>query len=440
MGKSRGMSQKRFRRILNIFRPQDEKSRLEKSDVFCMAPWVHVHVLPHGKVFPCCASGHLHDSAIGDLKKEGETLETAWNSGAMRKLRKDMVSGRKNKLCERCHKYQDLGKESERKWFNDEFGRYYAQVERTLSDGSLPEFEPYYIDIRFSNTCNLKCRICLHELSSAWHSDSVKLGLISKDTPHKVFPTVQEEELWPQISPLLGKLDRIHFAGGEPLVMDEHYMVLEELIRTGKTKTTITYNTNFSRLAFKKHDVIELWKKFDNVYVFASLDGMGTRGDYMRKGQKWEIVEANRIRLMEECPHVNFFVDATVSLMNVMHVPDFYSNWLEKGFIEPNNMNLYLLFDPGHYSVKALPEKLKKEISQLYEDFEKNYLDKIKSDVTKTKKHFNSIVEFMNEENTKKLGTFQSMTKSLDEVRKESFTETFPELKELVRPLPVKEE
>lgn len=435
------MNRNRFKSFFHRFKSPRKTALLEKSDVFCMAPWVHIHVLPHGKVFPCCASGHHHDLAIGDLKESGQTMETAWNSKAMKVLRKDLIEGKRNSLCDRCHKYQELGKESERKWFNDEFGRYFDQVEKTLPDGSLPNFEPRYLDIRFSNTCNLKCRICLHELSSAWHNDSVKLGLINKDTPHKVFPTATEEAMWPQVSPLLGNLDRIHFAGGEPLVMDEHYMILEDLIRSGKTKTTITYNTNFSRLTFKDHDVIELWKKFDHVYVFASLDGMGERGDYMRKGQKWGQVEENRLRLMEECPHVNFFVDATVSLLNVKHIPSFYKQWFEKGFIGPNNMNLYLLFEPAHYSVKTLPPQMKRSITEQYREFEENYLSKINKDTSKVRQHFKSIVQFMNEENTNELESFQSMTNALDGIRKESFTETFPELEELLLlPLSVKKD
>ena len=414
-----------------VLRPNNKKL-LQESSVFCMAPWTHIHVVPPGKTFPCCASGHRHDLAIGDLKKAGETLKDSWNSERMRRLRRDMLAGRKNELCERCHKYEELGKESERKWFNDGFKKYYSRVEKTNIDGSLDEFKPYYLDIRFSNTCNLKCRICLHELSSAWYNDSIELGLIPKNTDRKVFPTSNQELLWPQVRPLLNSLDRIHFAGGEPLLMEEHYMVLDELIRLGKTKITITYNTNFSRLIFKNRDVLDLWKKFDEVHVFASLDGMGEKGDYMRKGQKWEEVEKNRIRLMEECPHVKFCINATVSLMNVLHIPEFYKDWYKRGLIGPNDINLYLLFNPSYYSVQTLPKDIKKQVTEAYRNFEEEYLNKFEDDVSKVKTHFKSIIEFMNEKDMDELTDLRTATRSLDKIRKESFIETFPELAEVI--------
>lgn len=408
---------------------------LEDSDVFCMAPWTQIHVVAPGKVFPCCASGHRHDLAVGDLKKEGQTLETSWNSERMLRLRKDMIAGIKNELCERCHKYEELGKESERTWYNQQFGKYFQQVRKTGTDGTVKRFAPYYLDIRFSNTCNLKCRICLHELSSAWYSDSLQLGLISTDNQRTVYPTQKREQLWPQIKPLLKNLDRIHFAGGEPLMMDEHYMVLDELLRIGKTDIVITYNTNFSKLEFKRRDVLELWNKFEHVEVFASIDGSGQRGDYMRKGQSWAELENNRRRMMEKCPRIKFCINATVSLFNVMHVPDLYREWNEKGLIDSNDINLYLLFNPKHYSVQALPKGLKIKATEKYSEFESQYLSKLDTNVEKVKTHFRSIVEFMNEKDTEgeELKRFRAITEKLDTLREEEFEATFPELDSILK-------
>ena len=41
-------------------------------------------------------------------------------------------------------------------------------VDVSNDDGSLKEFEMKYMDIRFSNLCNMKCRSCGPACSSQW--------------------------------------------------------------------------------------------------------------------------------------------------------------------------------------------------------------------------------------------------------------------------------
>ena len=38
-------------------------------------------------------------------------------------------------------------------------------------------------------------------------------------------------------------VEEIYFAGGEPLVMQEHYTILEKLIEAGRTDVRLRYNT-----------------------------------------------------------------------------------------------------------------------------------------------------------------------------------------------------
>ena len=70
-------------------------------------------------------------------------------------------------------------------------------------------------------------------------------------------------------------VEQIYFAGGEPLIMDEHYRILEELERRGMFDVRLVYNTNFTQVRLKDRYVFDFWKKFKNVSVGASLDAMG---------------------------------------------------------------------------------------------------------------------------------------------------------------------
>jgi len=199
---------------------------------------------------------------------------------------------------------------------------------------------------------------------------------------------------------------------------------LNRLIESENTELRIRYNTNFSTLKYKNYKILELWKKFKNVILCVSLDGMEKRGELLRSGLKWDQVIENRISLMRECPHVNFILNPTVSIMNVFHIPDFYYNWIEKGFLIPGNMHFNILQVSDFYSIQCLPKKLKEKVEKLYYQ-----VFCIKED---RKYWYDQVIEYMNhEDKSELLPNFLHYTKRLDLIRKENFFSTFPELKEI---------
>ena len=129
-----------------------------------------------------------------------------------------------------------------------------------------------------------------------------------------------EEDMWEQMQEHIPHLDQIYFAGGEPLIMEEHYRLLNELVKREMFHVRLIYNTNFSKLGYKDQDVLELWKKFHSVSIGASLDGCGPRAEYIRKGQDWEETVENRRRMMAVCPNVDFYVSSTVSIYNAWQI------------------------------------------------------------------------------------------------------------------------
>ena len=134
---------------------------------------------------------------------------------------------------------------------------------------------------------------------------------------------------------MLEHIEQIYWAGGEPIIMDEHWAIMNKLVDMGKTDIRIFYNTNFTKLNYKKFDVLDLWKNFDNISIGASLDAEGARGEYQRKGTNWEDIVNNIKRLRTEAPNIDFYVSATVSAYNGWHITDFPRNWVEAGFIKP---------------------------------------------------------------------------------------------------------
>ncbi|MFI5347939.1 MAG: twitch domain-containing radical SAM protein [Elusimicrobiota bacterium] len=402
---------------------------LENSDVFCVLPWIHMHVSSDGRVQPCCTADAA--SPLGDLKTS--TLGEIWNSPAMRGLRLNMLAGKASPQCVKCYELEKSGCRSIRRDFNDAWRHRIREVEATREDGSLAAFRMPFMNIRFSNVCNFRCRTCGPQDSTSWHEDALRLRG-SAAHPKFLTPTENPEELWRQIEPLVPTLEEIHFAGGEPLIMDEHYRLLSLLVERRLFGVRLVYATNFSTTAYKGQDVMELWNKFESVVVAASLDGFGRRGEYLRKGQDWGQVVANRERLARACPRVEFRVMPVLDVMNVLHMPDFHMDWLDRGYVGPGGWFLNPLQEPVEYRVQILPPHLKSRTAEKYARHAESLLGRYGESAKREAAMYLSAVDFMMaQDRTDELERFRDTTRMLDRLRGEDFADVFPELAELTR-------
>ena len=427
----------RVRAYLGSEKPSAKNNLLEKSEVFCMAPWVHLHVATKGQIFPCCISAHYLEDAIGNAKVD--SLEASWNSDKMKQLRRNMLEGKRSNLCKLCYQYQGIDEQSPRHDFNNDFGHHFPLVGDTKPDGTFESFELKTIDFRFSNLCNFRCRICSHHFSTSWFSDAIEVGTAKIEDGRLIVPVENPEELWEQMVPILPHLERIHFAGGEPLIMEEHYRILMFFIENKMSHVQLSYNTNFSEIKFKGQDVFELWKNFDHLSICASLDGMGPRGEFMRKGQNWKQTVDNRKRMLKECPHVGFMLTPAVSIMNVLHLPDFYQNWVEQGLIKPKEIMVYIVFEPDFFNIQDLPYFFKKRIQAKYQLFFDNCLSTFDEEskqyallqFNRILDHMNEVDKFQSDLESYNQQTFTSYNSTLDQLRNEDIVKVFPELEDL---------
>jgi sulfatase maturation enzyme AslB (radical SAM superfamily) len=222
-------------------------------------------------------------------------------------------------------------------------------------------------------------------------------------------------------------VEQIYFAGGEPLMMAEHYNILDELERRGRFDVRLIYNTNFTHVKLKDRTVFDYWKKFKSVAVGASLDAMGPRAEYIRRGTDWDSVERNRIQMLEICPTVDFYISPTLSIMNALHLPAFHRTWVDRGFIRPQDLNINILQDPAHYRIDMAPIKYKQRIRVLYEEHLAwlRPLDLLQRATV----GFESAVNYMMAtDNTQLLDTFWRKTYELDRIRDENILDIMPEL------------
>ncbi len=400
-----------------------EEFLLKQSKTFCIYPWIHLHAYPTGEAYPCCHA-EMKPGVVGNCRTQ--TLEEIWRGKPMQQLRDDMLNERPNAACTRCYEQEQAGFFSGRRSANKHHGHHVKKLAEN-------PFEMTYWDIRFSNLCNLKCRSCGHIFSSQWYQDQAQLAGSDWKARNTVlnYAGRTETDMWEQLVPHLDYVEQIYFAGGEPLLMEEHYRILDELVKRQRFDVRLIYNTNFTHTDLKGRSVFEIWQQFDSVAVGASLDSMGPRAEYIRKGTDWAQVEQNRRDMIEICPKVDFYISPTVSIMNAWHLPDFHKAWVDQGLLRPQDLNVNILQDPQHYRIDIAPIEYKQIVEQRYREH-LEWLAPL-DNLRRATQGFESAINFMYAtDNTHLIDTFWRKTNELDNIRNERMLHVLPELRALL--------
>lgn len=399
------------------------------KDTFCIAPWTEMHFGVQKEVLPCCKYNYQH--SFGNLNQTDD-LKEIYNSEKAKYIRSSLFTGHKPKECSSCWKDEELSKnQSYREFHNEYYGDYIEEaLENTNDDFSLKEIKLRRLDIRFDNKCNLKCRICNSDYSTSWYVDDVKLGR-KPEKKTNVYQQSISSKVFDFIIEQLKNVDEIFFAGGEPLMQDGHYLILEKAIELGyNDKIRLTYNTNFSSLKYKKKDIISLWKKFQFVNIGASLDASHKQGEYQRKNIIWNDVVENRKKIIKELPDSNFNIIPTVGILNVYNILHFHKEWVELELLDINRIDINLLSEPKGYNIQDLPEYHKERILKLYNE----HIEWIKTynNSEKAINEFNKVINYIKKEGSfKNLSYFLEFNKKLDSIRNENFFQVFPEYSDL---------
>lgn len=354
------------------------------------------------------------------------------NSDQMKQLRLDMLNGVKNEECNNCYLHEDQGIPSFRTTGNDQYGKYIDEIlsYTDTHDGTLTDFKMRYYDIRFSNICNFKCRTCGQEFSSQWEQENLRNNVpFAKEFPKKV-----NTEFLQDVIDQIPNMEVAYFAGGEPLITDEHYILLEEMIKQNRTDIQLRYNTNFSNIKFKNKDLLGLWKHFKcRIDIYASIDHYGERAEYIRHGTDWGVVESNYL-MAKQLPYIDIKMNTVLSVFNYLTIDKFYEYAIDKEMIKPRDhvSTLYNMIAPVYLSAHILPLHLKNQGKQAMDTIINSMQDK--QFKVEQINQLNNTNQWVFSQNTWEIekDNFRKEIERLDKIRNEDFVKTFPELRELM--------
>jgi MoaA/NifB/PqqE/SkfB family radical SAM enzyme len=399
-----------------------EVATQRNQDTFCILPWMHLYVGPDSNVLPCCVADQQYP--LGSLNEQ--SIDSISKSTSFNTLRKNMLSGKRSKECSYCYKQEDSGLKSLRQFHNTQWSKNDLEFSAT---GEIEEFSPIYLDIRLNNICNLKCRMCSGYFSSAIAQEEHQL-FGNKAHVETTMLSAQRASALQEIIEYLPHAKKIYFAGGEPLITNEHYKILDALVKCDNTDLEIFYNTNFTSLTYKNISVTDIWKKFSNVTIGASIDAAGSVAEYVRHGTVWSAIESNLETLKQQCPHVNFRISSVVGLLNATSLIDLQQNWHNSQKVHISKFALSIMTSPDHLTLQVLPTKHKSRLET-----------QIKSHISwcqtvgaiSLAKQWEDVLNYMwSNDSSQFLLEFKRLTNSLDAFRNVSLSTVLPEFSDLV--------
>lgn len=365
-----------------------------------MAPFKTAMIDKDGSMKPCC--GYIMPptqkfSTVDDIRQ--------WWTNELENLRSDVTSDKLNVGCSGC--------------YQNEYNQHLLSLRQytNLSYNQLPETITKLenidsLEIRMSNYCNLRCIMCGPYASSSIaqeyrdYADDYKIfGYMPNETTVRWWENIHDNSDFMMV---LKNVTKIHFSGGEPLLVPETVDMLDKLDPAKLTLLHIT--TNLTKL---NQRILDSLKKFDKVDITVSLEGIGDHNDYIRYGSDWTIIDSNLKTLME-MPNV------TVTIHHVLQHTSIYT--LPKLIEYCDNLGLNLSFLEVYFESLPSPGVLTICSAPLPDVV--NFKNWLSSYDGKNKQLLETWANTYNK-NDYLLEKFQTYVNILDRIRKLNFYETF---------------
>lgn len=449
----------------------------DKKCTFCPLPWNSINLRNNGDLRICCNT-NSYSPQRGIMRKEDGTIYNAgrddWNEARnapiLKEVRASMLKGEWHAECERCRQEEVNGIRSRREYEHDDWSKWFGNyidydkaASITTEDGTMEvdKQEINFVDIRYGNFCNLKCRMCGPTDSHQWYDDFVQLYNQTgyKDTHERIqlvknakgrwhtdqYDWFQNNNMyWDNFEKYAVNAHKLYIVGGEPLIIDEHTESLERIVASGRAPDMrLEYNTNLTMVPDK---LIALWEHFKEVRIGVSIDGIDDVFNYQRTPANFDSVYKNMLKL-DANPRINLkgWFAYTVTPFNLFHFPEFMRWKLTASGLTKFNpvadtrpiVSHHMCHSPKYYNVKVLPLELKQQVVAHYQTYidwvnTTDLTDHVKRDFAKI---LNGVAKFMMSEDysEKYLNEFIQHTVKLDSIRGQNILDIVPEFKELFK-------
>ena len=250
-----------------------------------------------------------------------------------------MLNNDRPSECDYCWRIEDEGGVSDRiykslePWANEN----HDEITTLTGDENI---YPSYLEVSFSNVCNMKCTYCGPEFSSKWVEELKKDGPIKllegtereiAQHAHKDLDALNYkkrdvnpyiEAFWKWVPNVMPNLKHFRITGGEPIMSKDTFKIMEWLIENPKPDMEFSINSNFSvpdKLWNQFMELITRMRDADcvkKITLYTSIEGWGPRAEYVRTGLDFELLK-NRAEEVAAMDNIRLTIMAAFNILSI---------------------------------------------------------------------------------------------------------------------------
>jgi hypothetical protein len=436
---------------------------------FCLAKWTQVTMHLHNGMTHSCHHPSPHKIPMIELETNPTALH---NTNYKKNVRREMLTNKKPQECGYCWNIENNSKSYSDRVFKsaeDWSSKNFDEIKSLKWDAN---YNPKYVEVSFSNTCNFKCSYCGPTFSSKWVEEIEKHGGYPtannfnnldwlKNTDQVPYKHSEHnpyvEAFWKWWPDLYNDLDTFRITGGEPLLSKDTWAVLEHIATTDNPNRNLNLSIN-SNLGGPENLIdrfISLSEKIINegrvktLIVFTSCDTYGKQAEYARHGLNFDEFIGNIELILSRLPKVTVNIMCAFNVFSpfgyeklidtVFELKKKYHN-KERYWISAVQLDTSYIRYPQHLTVKVLEKEhkelilkaAKKSYYYAMREFTHDHYGFSDTEVQKIKRLYDYSIGFdysVNEQQNKI--DFVNFVDEHDKRRGTNFIETFPELEKM---------
>lgn len=350
--------------LQELDRAKRMKERLNKVGAgFCLAKWDQVTMHLHNGMTHSCHHPAPHKISLEEI---AENYKAIHNSKEKLAQRQAMLNGERPSPCNFCYQMEDNNPDAISDRYLKSSNLFENSFDKIVNSGTGADYTPEYIEVSFSNVCNLKCTYCGPHFSSKWqqeqeqndpimlmdaqtkekHWDYHSLGWLKSidelPIPHNQHNPYVEAfwKWWPE---LRTNLKTLRVTGGEPLMSKDTFKLLREIEENPMPDLQLGMNTNLNAPEKNWQALIDFIKRNEDqglvnkITLYTSLDGWGKQAEYIRSGLDFNLLWERLLYMIEEHPSVD---NTIMTAYSVLSMPS-YKKMLEEVLAVKHKHNRY---------------------------------------------------------------------------------------------------
>lgn len=271
------------------------KETVSNLNFYCPLPFRHIFVDSTG-VSPCC-----------QLPRQNINIDSWIDSDFLKSLQQKLSKGEVPAGCQSCVNQEKKYGTSLRldSWKDYEYN--------VFTDTKID-----FIDYRYSNICNFKCRSCNGTFSHGIAKETrenVKLQKYLPVVSNKTVNLPQTNQAW--VIGNIRNFERLMFTGGEPTLIPEVRSILTYILDNKLNHISVMITSNGS---WKDDFWYKLTEKLPNIHWTISVDATADTAEVVRHGTDWKQVYKNLSWLAINSPSLD--INTVVSNINLLNLRD----------------------------------------------------------------------------------------------------------------------